>query len=145
MRVYPYLQLLFVLLSDSHYFLYVFREPEFSQGFIDVFRSDGFLSFTLSNLICLRRYQGDEFDTAFDKQIAGFFSESCARADGEYLRNDFLDRSYTFGKLVYIIYTLSGSSVTKPCQLYRLRPHDIHDLDPVNKESAYKAELNNRK
>lgn len=78
-------------------------------------RSDGFLSFTLSNLICLRRYQGDEFDTALDEQIAGFFGESCARTDGEYLRNDFLDRSYTLGKLVHMIYTLGGSSVAKQC------------------------------
>lgn len=84
-----------MLLCDSYYFLDILWKPKFSQGFVDVLCSDGFLGLALGNLIRFGRDQGNKFDAAFNEQIAGFLSECCARADGKYLSDDFLNGSYT--------------------------------------------------
>jgi hypothetical protein len=81
-RITQYLQLLFMLLCNGHYFLHILRKAQLSQRFIDVFRSDGLFRFALGDLVRFGGYQGDELDATFDEQVAGFFGECCAGADG---------------------------------------------------------------
>lgn len=56
--------------------------------------SNGLLGFLLANIVGFGGYQGDEFDTAFHKQITRILGECLAGARRQDLSDNLLNRRY---------------------------------------------------
>lgn len=91
-----YLQLFLVFFRNSQDIGDVVTEAEIAQGALDMFAGDRLLGLFLADVVGFGGDQGDEFDTAFHKQIAGIFGESLTGGGREDLGDDFLHRRYRF-------------------------------------------------
>jgi hypothetical protein len=69
----------------------IFREAQHRQRFIHMLCSDSLLRLLLCNIVCFRRYQRYEFDTAVYKEVAGIFAKREAGFIAEDLSDDLLD------------------------------------------------------